>query len=89
MSHLLGAPRSRVSFDTQKQAMCHYAHCSGVPFRSSTHGQAQFIHDSNMGASVDGKQPTNIRIFCADIRISRLLASWYHADGVDTDDRGC
>jgi hypothetical protein len=23
--------------------------------------------------------------FCTDIRISRLLASWYYTDGVDTD----
>ncbi len=28
---------------------------------------------------------TNIRIFCTDICISRLLASWYYADSIDTD----
>ncbi len=28
---------------------------------------------------------TNIRIFCSDICISRLLALWYYTDCVDTD----
>ncbi len=28
---------------------------------------------------------TNICIFCTDILMSCLLASWYYADGIDTD----
>ncbi len=30
---------------------------------------------------------TNIRNFCTDIHISHPLASWYYADGIDTDVR--